>query len=148
MSSRTSAMFPASSCNFQCILFRFLLPERGNYLLKSLPASCVHFRVVHKQDPGFFLQKRFRCGQAAPRNLHHNGILAALCLIHQPICTANNVFHGVGNGLYRSADAQRDAEMRIAGYRCHLCGRVDLFQFGLQKSPGMPGKTSRNSSPP
>ena len=29
--------------------------------------------------------------------------------------------------------SQRDAEMRIAGYRCHLCGRVDLFQFGLQK---------------
>ena len=68
-----------------------------------------------------------------PRNLHHDGIFATLCLIHQPIRTAHDTFHGVGDRLYRSADAQRDAEMRIAGYRCHLRGRADLFQFGLQK---------------
>ena len=68
-----------------------------------------------------------------PRNLHHDGIFAALCLIHQPICTTNDVFHRVGEGLYRSANAQRDAEMRTAGYGCHLHGSADLFQFGLQE---------------
>ena len=67
-----------------------------------------------------------------PRNLHHDGILAALCLIHQPVCPANDVIHRVGEGLYRSANAQRDTEMRIAGYRCHLRGGSDLLQLGLQ----------------
>ena len=74
------------------------------------------FLLVLPGIPGDFLQTLFQSGQIMPRNLHHDGILAALCLIHQPVCPAHDTFQRVGDRLDRSADAQRDAEMRIAGY--------------------------------
>ena len=68
--------------------------------------EAVHFRVIHKKNLRLLLHQFFLRGQRVFGEFHRDGILAALCLIHQPVCPANRILHRVGDGLHRSADAQ------------------------------------------
>ena len=55
-----------------------------------------------------------------------------LGLIHQKVCPAHHILHGVGKGLHRAADAQRKPEVRVARHHSLLHGIADLLQLCLE----------------
>ena len=54
-------------------------------------------------------------------------------LIHQKVCPAHHVLHGVGKGLHRAADAQRQPEVGVARHHSLLRCVADLLQLCLEK---------------
>ena len=89
----------------------------------------VHHGIVHQQDDGLFLQNLLLSRQPAVLCVHRYRVLVVLGLIHQKVCPAHHVLHGVGKGLHRAADAQRKPEVRVARHHRLLHGGADLLQL-------------------
>ena len=89
----------------------------------------VHHGIVHQQDDGLFLQDLLLSRQPAVLCVHRYRVLVVLGLIHQKVCPAHHVLHGVGKGLHRAADAQRKPEVRVARHHRLLHCGADLLQL-------------------
>ena len=113
----------------------FAVPGFQNAVVPAQNAGkhhAVHHGIVHQQDAGLFLQDLLLSRQPAVLCVHRYRVLVVLGLIHQKVCPAHHILHGVGKGLHRAADAQRKPEVRVARHHSLLHGIADLLQLCLE----------------